>query len=164
MSKSNVQIIHPRDIGLPLLDGKMPVFDPDAVARADQTLKAMSGSFQQWLETDVRRLQHLRTAAEQAQWSDRSIEALMSVAHDIKGIGASYGYPLATEIAASLCRLIETPSGKSATRAAPALAQAHVDALRAIARDQIKTQDHPVGRALLAALDAEVERLGVAPR
>lgn len=164
MSKTQVQIIQPRDIGLPVLDGKTPVFDADAVARADQTLQAMSGSFQQWLEADVRRLQQARIEAERAQWSDPALDQLMWVAHDIKGMGASYGYPLATEIAASLCRLIETPAGKAAARVAPSLAQAHVDTLRAVVRDQIKTSDHPIGRALLKALGAEVERLGVAPR
>jgi hypothetical protein len=164
MSKSAVQLINPRDVGLPVLDGKTPVFDADAVARADQTLKAMSGSFQQWLEADVRRLQHARTDAARASWSDTALEQLMCVAHDIKGMGSSYGYPLATEIAASLCRLIETPAGKAVARAAPGLTEAHVDALRAVVRDQIKTAEHPVGKALLRALDSEVERLGVAPR
>lgn len=164
MSKLAVQLIHPRDVGLPVLDGKTPVFDADALARADQTLKAMSGSFQQWLDADVNRLQHARLAAVRAQWSDAAIEQIMCVAHDIKGMGASYGYPLATQIAASLCRLTETAAGKSVVRTSPGLAEAHVDALRAVMRDHIKTAEHPVGRALLGALNAEVERLGVAPR
>lgn len=164
MSKPYVQLIHPRDVGLPILEGKAPIFDADAVARAEQTLQAMSGSFQQWLEADLRRLQQARLAAERAEWSDAGLEQLMCVAHDIKGMGASYGYPLATDIAASLCRLIETPSGKAATRGSPGLALAHVDALRAVVRDHIKTEEHPVGRALLQTLDGEVERLGVAPR
>ncbi|MEZ6022095.1 MAG: hypothetical protein R3C16_01475 [Hyphomonadaceae bacterium] len=41
---------------------------------------------------------------------------------------------------------------------------AHVDALRAIIRDRIKTRAHPVGAALAEALDAQVAALGVAPR
>lgn len=164
MTKPAVQLIHPRDVGLPVLDGKTPVFDSDAVARADQTLKAMSGSFQQWLEADVTRLQHARVTAAQVGWTDAAIEQVMCVAHDIKGMGASYGYPLATQIAASLCRLTETASGKNVVRNAPGLAEAHVDALRAVMRDQIKTSEHAIGRALLRALDSEVERLGVAPR
>lgn len=164
MTKPKVQFISARDAGLPVMDGVGPVFDADAVARADQTMQAMSGSFQQWLETDVRKLQHARVDAEQAAWSDAALDQLMSAAHDIKGLGESYGYPLATRMAASLCRLIETPAGKAAARAHPALVQAHVDTLRAIVRDQIKSMDHPVGRALMQTLTAEVEKLGVAPR
>ncbi|MCR6643525.1 MAG: hypothetical protein NVV62_02815 [Terricaulis sp.] len=88
----------------------------------------------------------------------RPFSQLMDVAHDIKGMGASYGYPLATEIAASLCRLIETSAGKAAARAEPRLASAHVDSLRAIVRDQIKSAEHPTGRAVLKMLAAEVEK------
>ena len=164
MAKPKVQFISPREAGLPVIDHDGPVFDLDAISRADETLKAISGSFQQWLEGDVRKLQQARLDAEQAGWSDSALEQLMSVAHDIKGMGESYGYPLATGMAASLCRLIETDSGKAAARAHPALVSAHVDTLRAIVRDQIKTVDHPVGRALMQTLTAEVEKLGVAPR
>lgn len=164
MSKPKVQIISARDAGLPVIEGPGPVFDAEAIARADETLKAMSGSFQQWLEADVRRLQQARVEAERASWSDPALEEVMSAAHDIKGLGESYGYPLATEIAASLCRLIETGAGKGAARANPALVTAHIDTLRAIVRDQIKSSAHPTGRALLKALAGEVERLGVAPR
>lgn len=164
MSKPKVQIIPARDAGLPVIDGPGPVFDADAIARADETLKAMSGSFQQWLEADIRRLQQARIEAERAAWSDPALEEVMGAAHDIKGMGQSYGYPLATQIAASLCRLIETSAGKAAARANPGLVAAHVDTLRAIVRDRIQTSEHPTGRALLKALSGEVERLGVAPR
>ncbi len=164
MTRPKVQIISARDAGLPVIDGHGPVFDADAIARADETLKAMSGSFQGWLEADVTKLQTARQTAAQSNWSDAALAQLMDVAHDIKGMGASYGYPLATEIAASLCRLIETSAGKAAARANPGLACAHVDGLRAIVRDQIKSAEHPAGRAVLKMLAAEVEKLGVAPR
>jgi hypothetical protein len=39
-----------------------------------------------------------------------------------------------------------------------------VDALRAVVRDGIRAHDHPVGVALKQALEAEVAKLGVAPR
>ncbi len=164
MASSKAQIIPARDFGMPVVETGNAVFDADAVARADETLKAMSGSFQQWLEADIRRLQQARLDAEHTGWSDPALDQMMGVSHDIKGMGESYGYPLATQIAASLCRLIETAPGKAAARANPALACAHVDALRAIVRDQIKSGDHPVGRAVLKTLAAEVEKLGVAPR
>ncbi len=164
MSKSKAQFINPKDVGLPVVGGRGPIFDDEALARADQTMEAMSASFQQWIDADVIRLHEARLSAERAAWSDLALDQVLGVAHDIKGMGTSYGYPLATQIAASLCRLIETPAGKAAARGEPALILAHVDALRALVRGQIKTREHPVGSALLAALDGEVERLGVAPR
>lgn len=164
MAPPKAQIIPARDAGLPVIEGGGPVFDADAVARADETLKAMSGSFQAWVEADIRKLQQARADAANAAWSDSGLDQLWGVAHDIKGMGESYGYPLATRMAGSLCRLIETPAGKAASRAQPQLVEAHVDALRAIVRDKIKSSDHPVGRALMQTLTAQVEKLGVAPR
>ena len=146
------------------LDLKAPVFDEAAVARADDALKAMSGSFQEWLEEEMSKLQAARLAAETARWSAPALEPVMAAAHDLKGLGGTYDFPLVTQIAASLCRLIETDAGKAAARAEPALVCAHVDALRAALRGGIKTDDHPIGRSLLQALEAKVEALGVAPR
>lgn len=164
MTKPTAQMINPRDAGLRGLDLKRPLFDEEAIARADNTLHAMSDSMVQWLDADLERLQHARLAAEQACWSHAALETLARVAHDLKGMGGTYGFPLVTQIAASLCRLIETEAGKNVAQADPSLVRAHVDALRAAVRDRIKTDGHPVGRALVHALEAQVSRLGVAPR
>jgi chemotaxis protein histidine kinase CheA len=164
MSKPEAQFVDPRDVGLRTLDLKQPVFGPEAIARADETLKAMAESMQHWINADIVQLQNLRLAAEAASWDAASVEALMCAAHDLKGLGATYGYPLVTQIAASLCRLTETDAGKAVVARDPTLARAHVDALRAVVRDGIRSQGHPVGAALRRTLDAEVAKLGVAPR
>lgn len=164
MAKTVAEMIDPRDQGAGPLDLQKPVFDLNAVARANEAIKAMAGEFQTWLERDVTRVQDTRLNAEASAWSDATLETLMIAAHDLKGLGGSYEYPLVTQIAASLCRLIETDAGKAAARAEPTLVAAHVDALRAAARGQIRTDDHPIGRALLQTLEARVAALGVAPR
>ena len=145
------------------LDLKAPVFDAAAVARADDALQAMSGQFQEWLEEEVSKLQTARLAAQAAGWRPTALEPIVAVAHDLKGLGGTYDFPLVTQIAASLCRLLETDAGKAAASADPALVAGHVDALRAALRDGIKADTHPVGRALLKALEARGETLGVAP-
>ncbi len=142
---------------------KPSLFDEAAVARAEGALKALSGHFQGWLEEEVLKVHDARVAARGDNWSDASLDALLAAAHDVKGLGATYDYPFATRAAASLCRLIETAEGKAAARREPHLIEAHVDALRASARDKIRTPEHPVGKALLAALEGRVEELGVAP-
>ncbi|MGE0828568.1 MAG: Hpt domain-containing protein [Hyphomonadaceae bacterium] len=142
---------------------RFPVFDEEAVERAEAALKALSGNFQVWLEDEVEKVQAARLSARAAGWTDESIDELFAAAHDAKGLGATYDYPFVTRIAASLCRLIETPEGKAVARAQPALVEAHVDTIRAAVRDRIKTEDHPVGRLLSAELERRVEALGVAP-
>lgn len=159
MAKTNVQMIDPKEFGRRQID--LPVFDAQSVARADQALKAMRGSFQEWLEADVEILQNARLTGEQSGWTAETFDALLNAAHDLKGLGATYEYPLATKMAASLCRLIEAEEGRAAMLRAPGLMIAHVDAIRAAARDHIKSIENPTGRALLAALEMQVDALGV---
>jgi len=163
-TKPTAQMIDPREAGLRGLELKKPLFDEDAIARADNTLKAMSGSMEHWLEADVERLQAARMSAERADWTVRSLDTINIAAHDLKGMGATYGFPLATLLAASLCRLIETDAGKLLAQRDPTLVRAHVDALRAAVRDRIRDDKHPIGAALVQTLETQVARLGVAPR
>ena len=164
MIKPKAQLIDPREQGQRRLDLKKPVFDTDAVARAEGALQALSGSFELWLNEEITKVQAARAAADDAGWTPSALAPLCMAAHDLKGLGATYECPLATQIAASLCRLIETDDGKHQARRDPSLARAHVDALRAIVRDGVKSDEHPVGRALLRELETRVEGLGVAPR
>ena len=60
------------------LDLKAPVFDEAALARANDALKAMSGSFQEWLEEEMSKLQTARLAAEAAGWSAPTLEPVMN--------------------------------------------------------------------------------------
>jgi hypothetical protein len=158
------EFIDPRETGMRTLELKKPIFDAGAVARADDALRAMGDELQAWLDADVERLQAARLRADAARWSILSQEDVHGIAHDLKGLGATYGSVLATQIAASLCRLIETDAGKALAERDPGLARAHIDALRASLRDGIRSSDHPVGNALLRALEDRVAELGVAPR
>lgn len=136
--------------------GKALAFDADALARAEAALQSLSGEFEQWMGDEVTRLTHARTEARHAGFDDASLVTLYSCAHDIKGLGGTYDYPLATLLAASLCRLIETPAGRVRAATRPAIVDAHVDAIRAAYSAQIKTSEHPVGRELLRELNRQV--------
>ncbi|MBL8551197.1 MAG: Hpt domain-containing protein [Hyphomonadaceae bacterium] len=144
--------------------GRAPLFDESAVARAEAALASLADNFQPWLEAEVDKVQAARESAVAEGWSDPALQALYNAAHDVKGLAATYDYPFVTRLAASLCRLIDTPAGKAAARARPTLVAAHVDAIRAAVRDRIKQEDDPIARALIRALEAQVEELGVAPR
>ena len=91
---SSAKTIDPRSARLRGLELKHPVFDAEAVRRAEETLKALGGSMRQWLEADVMRLQDLRIAARQERWSYAALEPLLSAAHDLKGMGETNGFPL----------------------------------------------------------------------
>ncbi len=163
MAKPAAQFITPEARGARRLELQHPLFDEEAIARADSTLDALSASLEEWLDIDIAKLQTIRREAEANGWRIDSLDRLMSAAHDLKGMGATYGFPLATRLAASLCRLIETDAGKALAQRDPQLVCAHVDALRAAVRERLRDERHPVARALLNTLETSVAALGVAP-
>ncbi len=125
----------------------------DATAGAEATLKEMSAQFDQWLDEEVAKLGRAQAAIETDGYTEQTVDQLHRRAHDLKGLGSTYGYPLVTRLAASLCRLLED----HARAEKPAdLVSAHIDAIRAVVRDEIKTPDHKVGGVLAETLEGRV--------
>lgn len=124
--------------------------DAAAVARAEAALKDLSSQFGQWLNDEVAKLEAARTEIRVVGVMPQTMEQLYMRAHDLKGLGATYQYPIVTRIAASLCKLIDD---KVRMQAPLFLIDAHIDAVRAVVRDQIQTDEHPVGRTLVTELE-----------
>jgi hypothetical protein len=134
--------------------GRLAALDPSAIAKAEAALKSLSGNFVQWLNDEVTKLEAARQVIRTDGLTPQTLESLYLRAHDLKGLGTTYGYPLITRIAASLCVL--TDDAEKRTRAPIALVDAHIDAIRAAVRDDIKTDDHPIGCVLVQELETRV--------
>ena len=105
----------------------------DPIARAEAALVQLSCEFAAWMQSECERLEAAREDVRQQGFNERTHEALFRAAHDIKGEAATFGYPAAAGVAESLCRLLEhTPE---IGRIPVALVNQHVDAVRAIARE-----------------------------
>jgi hypothetical protein len=126
--------------------------DAEAVARAEAALKSLSGQFAQWLDDEIVKLEAARSEVRAKGLTTETAEVLYMRAHDLKGLGATYEFPLVTRIAGSLCKLIDNPQTRLS--APMALVDAHIDAIKAAVRDDIKSDSHPVGRALAEELEA----------
>lgn len=133
--------------------------DAGAIAKAEAALKSLSTNFSQWLQDELNKLQAARARVQAEGMTPEASEILYMRAHDLKGLGTTYEYPLVTRIAASLCKLIDDP-GKRAS-APMALVDAHIDAINAAVREEMKTDEHPVGRALVEALEGRVKDMGL---
>lgn len=134
--------------------GRLSALDPAAIAKAEAALKSLSGNFAQWLQDEITKLETARQAIRTDGMTPATVESLYLRAHDLKGLGTTYGFPLITRIAASLCVL--TDDAEKRTHAPMALVDAHIDAIRAAVRDDIKSDEHPVGRVLAEELEARV--------
>lgn len=133
--------------------------DANAIARAEEALKAMSAQFGQWLQDEITKLDQAQADIRDKGYTPETAEALYFRAHDLKGLGATYQFPLVTRLAGSLCKMLDNPEKRLA--APPMILDAHIDAIRAVVRDGIQTEDHPTGRILAETLEARVaEHLG----
>ena len=128
--------------------------DANAIAKAEAALKAMSAQFGQWLQDEIVKLDQAQADIRAKGYTPETAEALYFRAHDLKGLGSTYQYPLVTRLAGSLCRLMDDTDRRM--QAPAAILDAHIDAIRAGVRDQIQTDEHPTGRALAETLEARV--------
>lgn len=144
----------PNTLRLKVGAGKLGALDPAAIAKAEAALKNLSGNFSQWLNDEIAKIEAARLALRTEGVSPATMEALYLRAHDLKGLGTTYGYPLITRIAASLCVL--TDDAEKRAKAPTPLVDAHIDAIKAAVAQEIKSDDHPVGRELAQALEAQV--------
>ncbi|HBY42870.1 MULTISPECIES: Hpt domain-containing protein [unclassified Brevundimonas] len=153
------QVIRPPNPLRAKVGGGFGGIDANAIARAEEALKAMSAQFGQWLNDEVVKLDKAQADIRSQGYTPETAEALYFRAHDLKGLGTTYEYPLVTRIAASLCRMLDDADKRM--QAPLAVVDAHIDAIKAVVRDKIQTDDHPVGRDLVETLEARTaEHLG----
>jgi chemotaxis protein histidine kinase CheA len=93
----------------------------------------------------------LKAAREDANARAASVKDLYGIAHNIKGQGSSFGYPLVTRIGHSLCTLVRQE--RDFSDADLGVMQAHLDALRLILTKDIKGEGGETGAKLAARLE-----------
>ena len=157
-AKSGQMIQAPNMLRMKVGGGRFGAIDPAAIAKAEAALKSLSGNFAQWLNDELAKLEAARQTVRSDGVTAETMESLYLRAHDLKGLGTTYGFPLITRIAGLLCRLIDDKA-KRLTAPMP-LIDAHIDAIKAAVRDDIKDETHPVGQALVRELEGRVREQG----
>ncbi|RYE64765.1 MAG: Hpt domain-containing protein [Oxalobacteraceae bacterium] len=149
---SSARLIRPTNILRAKVGGAG--FDSATIAKAEAALEAMSSQFGQWLQDEITKLEAAQSQIRSLGYNETTASELYYRAHDLKGLGGTYQYPLVTRMASSLSKLLDDPQQRLKTPIA--LLNAHIDAIRAVVRDRIQTEDHPTGRILAEALEASV--------
>lgn len=128
--------------------------NPEMIAKAEQALKGLSSQFNQWLNDEITKLESARAVIRTKGLNDETGAQLYLHAHDLKGLGTTYEFPLVTRLAGTLCKLLEDPAKRLS--APMALVDAHIDAIRAAVRDNVRDTNHPLGRALAEEFEQRV--------
>jgi HPt (histidine-containing phosphotransfer) domain-containing protein len=134
------------------LAAKVGSFRPDEAQldEIDAKIAELGNSYPDMVAPELERLDALWTQLKSGSAEPGSDKAFFQVAHDFKGQGASFGFPLVSMVAASLCTLLER--GAVALPAAHAAIEAHLAALRTIVRRRIQGDGGKIGTKLVDGL------------
>lgn len=138
------------------LGNRLASIDSNAIARAEAALASMSDQFGDWLQEEMVKLEAAHKIIRQPGSGDNSMEEFYRRAHDLKGLGTTYGFPIVSQFASSLCMLIDSPEGRAKSPAA--LLDSHVQAIQAAVRQNVRDASHPLGKALLSELAGQVAK------
>jgi chemotaxis protein histidine kinase CheA len=139
--------------------------DPDPVIAAEEALDELSAQFGNWMVDECAQLERARQLVHAESLTEATSEALFRAAHDIRGHGTTFGFPMAADVADSLCRLIEQCS--DLTQLPLGLMDRCVDAVRAIIRERDSVYAErtaaELARGLRALTDEFLSRHGSKP-
>jgi len=127
----------------------------DVVARAEAALSEIKHEFRAWMNAECDALEAARNVLRGDGQSVETMRKLSHAAHEIKGHAAVLGFPLAGRIAGILCRLLTYAPNSGPVPLA--VIDSHVDAIRAVVRENIHTANDKIGKEIFERLGAIVE-------
>jgi hypothetical protein len=129
-------------------DAELPELSPEALARAEKALAGLSQRYLDWAAGDATRL---CACVQEMQDGTTALAAglphLFTIAHDMKGQAATFGYPLVSELGNRLCRLIEAEPAPDPS-ALPQISRL-AEAMARVIAERLEGDGGEAGRRLL---------------
>jgi hypothetical protein len=127
--------------------------DLGAIKRAESAMEELKDEFAGMASETVKALMAAH-AAYGANPGPATRAALLRTSLDLKGMAATFGFPLMARVSGTLSRLLsDAPESKALPLK---LVDAHVTAVQVIQRSNITAGDHKATLALLAELESQV--------
>jgi hypothetical protein len=120
------------------------------LARAEAAIRRLSDNADTWMQYELDKLSAVRECIRTDGYTADMAECMFSRALDLKGLGATCGYPVVTEIASSLCGLIGDPSKRLSVPLF--LLDAHIGSINAAVDGTLRDIDDANATALLDRL------------
>lgn len=131
-------------------------FDPAILEAAEAKIQEMEGDYSDWVADTLEELtQALHRAIEEMEVAPKHIAEIRRIAHELRGQGGIFGYPLMTQFAKSLYE--QTHEDVQVTPELLELVKAHIDLIRIVTKQKIKGDGGETGKQLMTSL-AEAKR------
>lgn len=121
------------------IGGQLKPMEEEQVTTLQKAMQTLAEGMSGWINTDLDRLHMARNALLNNPESPELIINLHRAAHDLKGLGVTYGFPIVSTIADTLCKAISLTMERGALPVD--LVNAHVDALRAVVNLNVRDPD-----------------------
>lgn len=149
----DAEIINPPNMLQIKIGGPISAGDLHLIEKAEDAMKDLRSDFGSWLEEEVVKLENAAAAVKTAGLKGDEGEQLFICAHDLRGLGSTYEFPIITRLAKSLTKMIDMPEKRQ--EASRALALAHVNAIRAALSQNIRDTNDAVAAALAEELETQ---------
>jgi chemotaxis protein histidine kinase CheA len=155
MSDGNARIFTPPNM-LRAKVGNKPGPDLDQiVAKAEAALIELKDDYEVWIRGDLKTLREAVASLRQKN-DPATLERIKIMGHEIKGQGATYGYPLLTTVGHLLYTFIEMDANVAAQNLD--LIDAHVDFMALILAEKIDDEGGLQAQGILAGLQDAAKR------
>lgn len=157
--KMLVQIIPPNHKLKAKAAGPNSMTKEQALVRAEAVVKSRAAEFHQVSIAAIAMLADYwhQTSKKPGEIDEKDVRTLAKMAHDLKGQGATFGYPLVTDVAASLFKLLDRPPLKHP--AFKEVIEVHVSTLQVIIAHNMRGDGGGAGQALLKGVSAAAEKV-----
>lgn len=129
--------------------------DPEVLAEAEKAMRKLSEDYPDWVSNLINKLyeQHVRCVDTPENREDY-FQEINKIAHDMKGQGGTFGYPLITNFADSLYGFTQGKGERSDGQVD--LVKSHVDAMRAVIKGRVSGNGGEVGKQLTESLNKAI--------
>jgi hypothetical protein len=131
---------------------------PEALIKAQAAIDEMAQDYPDWAMGQIDQLaeRHKRLVFSPDTRPEHYKE-VHRIAHDMKGQGGTFGYPMVSTIAESLYRTTSTEARY--TDAEVEIVKAHIDSIRIILNSRTKDPDSETGTRVQRVLDSVIRKL-----
>lgn len=116
----------------------------------DKSLAYIVKNYPEVARPRILEMRTLWTAIKSGHGSDDVIERIGQIVHDFKGEGSSFGFPIVSSVAETLCLLCTR--GQISTAALQNIVEAHVAAIEAVLTNEIRGDGGLAGEAIVQML------------
>lgn len=138
--------------------GKTGTLNPDVITKAETKVEEISVQYQDEAIEEVKILEEAFAACASSAGSAQTqyLRKINRLVHDLRGQGASFGYPLLTEFAESLFAFTDKLETAGAEQLE--IIKAHIGVIHVVAHQKMRGDGGEVGQQLKKSLKVAIDR------